>query len=161
MTQETFILITKLIETISHLYEIIGKIFELKRSLKTIHPHLFSIRNAIRKILLIIVEQCLLENLNLNPINKYTKRKTIIENEEYSNEIFQKMSKVKKNVLSKLLFLLEDTKNISESINEYATSHINSNEFILTFDFLTSVLNFLVEAAKTRYILKIKKMVCK
>lgn len=143
-------MITKLIETNSPLYEIIGKIFELKRSLKTIHPFLFSIRNAIRKILLIIVEQCLLQNLNLNPITKYTKRKTIVEIEEYSNEIVQKMNIIKKNVLVKLFNLLEDNENISESINEYANSHINSNEFILTFDFSTSVLNFLVEAAKTR-----------
>lgn len=106
----------------------------------------------IRKILLIIIEQSMIQNLDLPPFcEKQLKKQKSIEIEEFSNEIKSKMSTIKRILVIKLSNLLEELEGLSESISEYSISHINSNEVIITFDYSTTMLNFLIEASKSRY----------
>lgn len=44
----------------------------------------------------------------------------------------------------------EDIDSLSEQINPHAKETINSNEIIATFDYSDTILQFLIEASKTR-----------
>ena len=53
-------------------------------------------------------------------------------------------------VINAIEVLQEDIESLSDDINPHATGTINSNEIIATFDYSDTILQFFIEASKTR-----------
>ena len=149
--------------------EIINLIQELKRTLKERYRFKFSISNVIRKTLLIIIEQAIHHDYDIIYYKRLIQEKNLLQKKgstvNFSNEVMgmiqvlddqnediaNKFKKIKDVVLNELANYYDEFEQISESINVFANSHINSNEVIMTFEFSTTILNFLIEANKKRY----------
>lgn len=157
-----------------NILEIVNLIQELKRTLKERYQFKFSISNVIRKILIIIIEQSLQNDYDLvRHKQKLIQEKNLLHKkgstvnfsnemmimsqifDEQNSEIAAKSKKIKQTVLNELTNFYDEFEQVSESINVFANSHINSNEVIMTFEFSTTILNFLIEANKKRFIISI------
>lgn len=137
--------------------------------MKEKYPFKFSIANVIRKILIIIIEQALINDFDIVSHKKFMLEKNLLQKKastvNFSNEVMGmiqilddqnedntiKMKKIKIAALTELSNFYDEFDQVSESINIYASSHINSNEVIMTFEYSTTILNFLCEAHKTRF----------
>lgn len=123
----------------------------------------------IRKVLLIIIEQSIHHDYDIATHKRLMQEKNLLQKKgstvNFSNEVMgmiqvlddqneemaNKYKKIKQAVLIELNNFYDEFEQISESINVYANSHINSNEVIMTFEFSTTILNFLIEASKKRF----------
>ena len=151
--------------------EIVNLIQELKRTLKERHPFKFPISNVIRKIMIFIIERCLINNFDIAAHKKLMQEKNLLQKkmstvnfsnevsgmiqvlDDHNEDIANRMKKIKSAILNELGLFYDEFEQVSESINKYANSHINSNEVIMTFEYSTTILNFLLEAHKTRFLL--------
>lgn len=129
----------------------------------------------IRKVLLIIIEQSIHHDYDIATHKRLMQEKNLLQKKgstvNFSNEVMgmiqvlddqneemaNKYKKIKQAVLIELNNFYDEFEQISESINVYANSHINSNEVIMTFEFSTTILNFLIEASKKRFFRKKQK----
>ena len=169
LAKETVEIIISIIKVKDNLLEIVNLIQELKKTLKETHPFKFTISNVIRKTMIIIIERCLINNLDISAHKKLMQEKNLLQKKassvNFSNEVMgliqilddqneeiaNKMKKIKMAILNELSLFYDEFEQVSESINKYANSHINSNEVIMTFEHSTTILNFLLEAHKTRF----------
>lgn len=74
--------------------------------------------------------------------------------QEHSMDPFKNYDDLKgfrKLVIDAIEILQEDVEHLSEEINPHAQATINSNEIIATFDYSDTILQFLLEAHKTRH----------
>ena len=85
----------------------------------------------------------------VNFSNEMTGNLQIID--DNNEEMVNKMKKIKQAILQELMNFHDEFEQISDSINMFANSHINANEVIMTFEYSTTILNFLLEAHKTRF----------
>ena len=170
LAKETVEIIISIIKVKENILEIVNLIQELKKTLKGRYQFKFTISNVIRKILIIIIEQSLLNDLDIIAHKKLVQEKNLYKKQastvnfsneligalqildDQNDEVVNKMKKVKNLVLKELANYHDEFELISDSINVYANSHINSNDVIMTFEYSTTILNFLLEAHKTRFI---------
>lgn len=129
-----------------------AKIRDLERILTNARPLEFTVRNIIRKALHII-KTCRKDNTEL-ATEALALRKSLSEIATEEKKEALEPDKVfigmKMQIAEQIESLVEEMEALPDVITKYATSHISSNEIVVTFGESTLVQDFLIAAAKMR-----------